>query len=87
MRATLVLAVASIVTLVMFVAGTNAAFAGKGGAGSGITTTSTGRTQGPAVRYHSGETPQKPFCRHRCAPGDLILNTERNFGGNARDHR
>ena len=72
MRASLVLAVASVVTLVTFVAGSNAAFAGKGGAGSGITTTSTGRTQGPPVRYHSGPPP-KTVCTWcaACSLGDM----------------
>lgn len=86
MRATLVLAVASIVTLVMFVAGTNAAFAGKGGAGSGITTTSTGRTQGPTVRYHSEPPPPQTICRFGpCPPGYPLR--PRKFGSDARDHR
>ncbi len=81
--------VAALVTGVLVVSMANSAYAGKGGAASGINTGVTGSYNGRPVRDHRGEPPPVATCtQHHCAPGThRQFNAGLDFGGNARDHR
>jgi hypothetical protein len=83
-------AVAALVSTLIVGSTVGGAYAGKGGAGNGISATQAGNKQGPAVRDHRGDSnPPVPVCTSfRCPPGTIRpTSVGPNFGGNARDHR